>query len=149
MMEKYLDLTNELLKSFDEYKLQELDFKTSEYSIKFVKDTCLKSKDNLEIEKLNEINKVNDVIEDNNKKHKAEIFKAPIVGVFYSSKDPNSPPFVKVGDKVKKNQTICILEAMKMMHEIKAPFDARVINCLVENEEFVEFGRDLFLLERL
>ena len=71
---------------------------------------------------------------------------SPMVGTFYAQATPEKPPFVKVGDKVKKGQTICIIEAMKLMNEIECEYDGEIVEVLVKNEEMVEFGQPLFLL---
>ena len=77
----------------------------------------------------------------------AKEIKSPMVGTFYTSPEPGAPPFVEVGHKVKKGQTICIIEAMKLMNEIEAEFDGSVIERLVENAAPVEFGQTLFQIE--
>lgn len=71
---------------------------------------------------------------------------SPMVGTFYAKPAPDKAPYVKVGDLVKKGQTVCIIEAMKLMNEIESEFDGEIVECLVENEEMVEFGQPLFLL---
>lgn len=72
---------------------------------------------------------------------------SPMVGTFYSQASPDKPPFVKIGDKVKKGQTICIIEAMKLMNEIESEFDGEIVKVLTKNEEMVEFGQPLFLIK--
>ena len=72
---------------------------------------------------------------------------SPIVGTFYSAAAPDVPAFVKVGDQVKAGQTVCILEAMKLMNEIESEFDGTVKEILVENEQMVEFGQPMFVIE--
>ncbi len=72
--------------------------------------------------------------------------KAPIVGVFYSAKSPDSDPFVCLGSKVKKGDVVCILEAMKMMNEIRADEDGTVLDVCAENGSVVEYGQTLFKL---
>ena len=76
-----------------------------------------------------------------------KIVKSPMVGTFYSSNSPNDEPFVKVGDKVTKGQTLCIVEAMKLMNEIESDFDGEVVEVCVKNEEMVEYGKPLFKLK--
>jgi acetyl-CoA carboxylase biotin carboxyl carrier protein len=71
---------------------------------------------------------------------------SPMVGTFYAQPAPDKPPFVKVGDKVKKGQTICIIEAMKLMNEIESEYDGEILEVLVKNEEMVEYGQPLFLI---
>lgn len=72
---------------------------------------------------------------------------SPMVGTFYSQPSPDKAPFVKVGDRVKKGQTICIIEAMKLMNEIESEHDGEVVKVLVGNEEMVEYGQPLFLIK--
>jgi len=73
--------------------------------------------------------------------------KAPLVGTFYRAPAPDAPPFVEVGDMVKPGQTVCIIEAMKVMNEIKSEVSGRIVEILVKNEEPVEYGQELFLIE--
>lgn len=79
-------------------------------------------------------------IEDANLK----IVKSPIVGTFYEAASPDAPPFIKVGDKVKKGDTVCIVEAMKLMNEIECDFDGEVVEICVSNESPVEYNQPLF-----
>lgn len=72
---------------------------------------------------------------------------SPMVGTFYLQPSPDKPQFVKVGDKVKKGQTICIIEAMKLMNEIESEHDGEIVKVLINNEEMVEFGQPLFLIK--
>lgn len=74
---------------------------------------------------------------------------SPIVGTFYSASAPDVPAFVKVGDHVKNGQTVCILEAMKLMNEIQAEFDCEIDAVLVSNEQKVEYGQPLFRVKKL
>lgn len=73
-----------------------------------------------------------------------KIVVSPLVGTFYHSATPDSEPYVKVGDSVKKGQTLGIIEAMKLMNEIECEFDGVVDAVLVENENVVEYGQPLF-----
>jgi acetyl-CoA carboxylase biotin carboxyl carrier protein len=74
---------------------------------------------------------------------------APLVGKFYRASKPGAPPFVEVGDVVEPGQTVCIVEAMKMMNEVAAGEAGRVLEIVVENGEYVEFGQPLIHLEPL
>lgn len=71
---------------------------------------------------------------------------SPLVGTFYNSPSPEAEPFVKIGDKVKKGQTIAIIEAMKLMNEIEADYEGTVTDILVTNESVVEYGQPLFTI---
>ncbi len=73
--------------------------------------------------------------------------KAPIVGTFYEAPSPGADPFVKEGDIVKKGQTLCIIEAMKIMNEIEAEYDCKILKVLGVNGEPVEYGEPIFLVE--
>lgn len=70
--------------------------------------------------------------------------KAPMIGVFYRAPSENAQPFVKVGDKVKKGDILCIIEAMKMMNEINSEVDGEIVDIMVNNGEVVEFSQVLF-----
>ena len=75
-----------------------------------------------------------------------KIVTSPMVGTFYRAPDPTSAPFVDVGDVVKKGQTLCIIEAMKLMNEIEADVDGTIADIFVENAKPVEFGQKLFAI---
>ena len=75
------------------------------------------------------------------------VVKSPLVGTYYAASSPDSAPFVKVGDKVNKGQVLGIVEAMKLMNEIESEFDGTVKEILVENEQMVEFGQPMFVIE--
>ena len=74
--------------------------------------------------------------------------KSPIVGVFYAAPAENADPYVKVGDKVTKGQTLCIVEAMKLMNEIMADDEGVISEICVTNGQVVEFGTELFRIKR-
>ena len=75
------------------------------------------------------------------------VVKSPLVGTFYAAPSEDAKPFVKVGDTVKKGQTLAIVEAMKLMNEIESEFDGVVTEILVENEDNVEYGQPLFRIQ--
>lgn len=80
------------------------------------------------------------------KKAEGKVVKSPLVGTFYSASSPDSAPFVKVGDTVKKGQVLGIVEAMKLMNEIESEFDGVVKEIQIENEQVVEYGQPLFVI---
>jgi acetyl-CoA carboxylase biotin carboxyl carrier protein len=73
--------------------------------------------------------------------------KAPMVGTFYRAPSPEAPPYVEVGQLVESGQVICIIEAMKLMNEIKSEIKGKVLEVLVDSTEPVEFGQSMFLIE--
>ena len=77
-----------------------------------------------------------------------EVFPSPMVGTFYRSASPDADPFVSAGTKVSEDSVLCIVEAMKVMNEIKAEMRCEIVEVLVENGEPVEFGQPLFLIKK-
>jgi acetyl-CoA carboxylase biotin carboxyl carrier protein len=75
------------------------------------------------------------------------LVKSPFVGTFYGSPSPGKPVYVKVGDKVRAGQPLCVLEAMKIMNEIDADVAGEIVEICVENESLVEFGQPLFKIK--
>lgn len=80
---------------------------------------------------------------------KGDTINSPMVGTFYASPSPESPAFVKVGDTVKKGQTLCILEAMKIMNEVEAEFDCKILDILVKDGSPVEYDMPIFVVEKI
>lgn len=74
---------------------------------------------------------------------------APMVGTFYRAPAPDEEPYISVGDTILPGQTVCIIEAMKIMNEIQSEVKGRVVEILIENAEPVEYGQPLFILETL
>ena len=75
--------------------------------------------------------------------------KSPMVGTFYRAPSPESAPYVEIGQNVEPGQVICIIEAMKLMNEIKAEVKGKILEVLVDNAEPIEFGQPIFLIEPL
>ncbi len=84
---------------------------------------------------------------ENPKVEKKNTINSPMVGTFYASSSPEAKPFVTVGQSVKKGDTLCILEAMKMMNQVQAESDGKITEILVDNAEPVEFDQPLFVIE--
>jgi acetyl-CoA carboxylase biotin carboxyl carrier protein len=72
------------------------------------------------------------------------VVKSPIVGTFYRAAEPTAAPFVSVGDAVRKNQVLCLIEAMKLMNEIVSEYDGEIVQIFVENGQPVQYGERLF-----
>lgn len=89
------------------------------------------------------------VVEEEKEENEALFITSPIVGTFYSAAAPDMPAFVKVGEQVKTGQTVCILEAMKLMNEIQADYDCEIEAVLVSNEQKVEYGQPLFRVKKI
>ena len=123
-----------IIKYFEESKLTTLELETDTYKIKL-------SKNNLAVHKLEKIEKPTE-----DKKTKGFAVKSPLVGTFYSAANPKEKPFVEVGDTVKKGQTFCIIEAMKIMNEITAPISGVIESINVLNGSPVGFDEVLMVI---
>ncbi|MCM2349566.1 MAG: acetyl-CoA carboxylase biotin carboxyl carrier protein [Bacteriovoracaceae bacterium] len=75
------------------------------------------------------------------------VVKSPFVGTFYAAPSPGKPAYVKVGDRVKNGQPLCVLEAMKIMNEIDSDMSGEIVEICVDNESLVEFGQPLFKIK--
>jgi len=121
----------------------------AEPTIKDITTTQNIATNQMSVEKLQEniastIENTAKIIQDEN----IVVVKSPIVGTMYSSPSDQSQNFVKVGSIVKKGDTLCILEAMKLMNEIESEVDGEVIEVLVSNEDMVEYGQPLFKIRK-
>jgi acetyl-CoA carboxylase biotin carboxyl carrier protein len=75
------------------------------------------------------------------------VVKSPIVGTFYRAPEPGAPSFVEIGQRVKKDQVLCIIEAMKLMNEITSEYDGEIVSAYVENGKPVQYGERLFAIK--
>jgi acetyl-CoA carboxylase biotin carboxyl carrier protein len=75
------------------------------------------------------------------------VVKSPIVGTFYRSPEPGAAPFVEIGERVKKDQVLCIIEAMKLMNEITSEYEGEIVSAYVENGKPVQYGERLFAIK--
>ena len=152
-----------LIEMLEESNLNEIEIKEGEEAVKLVKSNpipsnfisstpdiiseptqqspiAMPSAPSSETTVTQEISQTSDVLESGNK------MNSPRVGTFYSAPNPESEPFVKVGDKINEGDVLCIIEAMKMMNEVKSEFSGTVKQILVENAEPVEFDQTLFVI---
>ena len=99
-------------------------------------------------QEVKEINTNNQPIHIETKKElEGNIIKSPMVGTFYQAPNPESPVFVKVGDKVGEETIVCIVEAMKLFNEIEAEIKGEIVEVLVKDGQLVEYGQPLFLVK--
>ena len=136
-----LDFIKQIMSEFDQSNVTKMKVEIDDLKIELEKES----------EKVEYIKPVEkEVIEDKQIKQEqatGTAVKSPIVGVFYSASSPESEPYVTVGKNVKKGDIVCIIEAMKVMNEIKAPCDGTVTSILVENEALVEYDQALMVIE--
>ena len=134
-------LIKELVDNLDEFRLTELEYQNGDTKIKVSKGV-----------KISSPNKISETVVSNNKavlndEEEGIRIKSPIIGTAYLSPEPEAKQFIQVGDKIKKGQTIMIVEAMKTMNHVPATSDGTVKNILVKNGQPVEFGQTLVLLK--
>tara|TARA_B110000285_G_scaffold116082_1_gene131491 strand:- start:18 stop:437 length:420 start_codon:yes stop_codon:yes gene_type:complete len=133
-------LIKELVDNLDEFKLTELEYQSGDTKIKVSKG-----------KKITAAGKVSETITLNNKAVLSDEegigVKSPIIGTAYLSAEPGAKQFIQVGDKIKKGQTILIVEAMKTMNHVPATSDGTVTSILVKDGQPVEFGQTLILLK--
>lgn len=133
----------ELVKILDELELTELSYKDENFSITVSKA----SKGNFLADQRQDNNTSPQESKENNYKNDPRAIKSPMVGTVYLQHEPGANKFVNVGDQIKNGQTVLIIEAMKTMNPIESSLQGKVIKVLVENEQAVEFGQPLMLIE--
>ena len=158
----------EIIKVIDSTDLRYVKLENSDIKLEVSKDKIdfINNKEEVRVleNKENEISNISE-IEDNSKSNdykddeksdsndysssentEGDIYEvtAPIMGTFYSSPSPEDDPFVKKGSKISKGDTLCIIEAMKLMNEVKSEIDGEVVEVMVENESLVEYNQVLF-----
>ncbi|GAA0745494.1 acetyl-CoA carboxylase biotin carboxyl carrier protein [Clostridium oceanicum] len=139
-----------IINAMSKSNLSSLDIEAEGISIKMKKENNVVYKEvkNLEGNSIenNNISEINKVAYKKDKEVDENLtsVKSPIVGTFYESPGAGKDPYVKVGDKVKKGDVLCIVEAMKVMNEIEAETDGEIAEISVKNEDMVEYGQELF-----
>ena len=138
-----LDFIKQIMSEFDQSNVTKMKVEIDDLKIELEKESE-------KVEYVKPVEKEKEVIEDKQIKQEqatGTAVKSPIVGVFYSASSPESEPYVTVGKNVKKGDIVCIIEAMKVMNEIKAPCDGTVTSILVEKEALVEYYQALMVIE--
>jgi biotin carboxyl carrier protein len=142
MVNDIKDEVKSLYEIMKEEKVQELEISSENYSI------SIKRKDRDENNQT--VQKKQTIVQDIKELViSGETIKTPIAGIFYRPPSPSSPVFVNEGDIVDIGKTVCIIEAMKVMNEIKTTFKAKILKVLVENGKPVNSGQDLFEVEKV
>lgn len=147
------DKIKQLMEDMGNSKLTAIDIDFpdgTKISMKKEEKQVIQVTENLPVEKLSTKEEVK--VESNEKKQEEKveegnIVKSPMVGTFYAKPSPDSDPYVTVGQKVKKGDVLCIIEAMKLMNEIESEWDGEVVQILVKEEEPVEYGKPLFVIK--
>ena len=137
-----------LIEMLESSELEEIEIHEGEESVRLVKN-----KTETVVTHQVQPNQLDKVVESSEQPQKSapliensegEVITSPMVGTFYAAASPGAKPFISVGDEIQEGDVVCIVEAMKMMNEIKSEFSGTVSSILVENAEPVEFGQALF-----
>ncbi len=132
------DMTvQQLLELFESSSLTELEVTSGEDSIRFARMG--------EVKPVVQVQSSSSVEVDDS----TEVITSPIVGTFYLTPAPDAPPYVRVGSTVKEEDTLCTIEAMKLMNNLEAEFSCEIVEILAKPEKMVEFGQPLFKVKRL
>lgn len=145
-----------LIEMLEESNLEEIEIQEGEESVRLVKNKpyspvpneSIYSDSNQAVEDVR-LGNQEELAQDSSKDEElGDFISSPMVGTFYGSASPGSKPFVSVGDHVNEGDVVCIVEAMKMMNEIKSEFSGKVLSINVENEQPVEYGQTLFEISK-
>ncbi|MDC7286547.1 acetyl-CoA carboxylase biotin carboxyl carrier protein [Blautia schinkii] len=145
--EKIIELIQAVSDSnLTQFQIQDGDWKISMKTDKETKQTTVAVPVDMALPASASIGKVS-MGEEENGRLQGNVVKSPLVGTYYQASSPDNDPFIQVGDVVKKGQVLGIVEAMKLMNEIESEFDGTVKEILVENEQMVEYGQPMFVIE--
>ena len=149
----------DLIRLFDKSSISELSIKDGEFSIKLKKSIQTPQPQVVQTPSITiepqqttpivEKSTPTPQIEEKKESDNIVTINSPMVGTFYRAPSPDAAPFVNVGDTVRKGQTIAIIEAMKIMNELEAEFDCKILEILVENGQPVEYDMPLFRVEKI
>jgi len=141
-----------LIELLEESGLSEIEITEGDDKVRISKQTTPKSNDNETVIYSNQIQENNDNVRSRNHKqiprNGFHEVKAPMIGTYYQATEPGAEAFVKVGDPVSQGDTLCIIEAMKMMNKIESDADGIVERVLIQNGDPVEFDEVLFLISQ-
>ena len=138
-----------LIEMLEESNLNEIEVSQGEESVrlsKSISENNLLKESQVSVNQDTNMNTSNLEIKDS-QELKGNLVTSPIVGTFYRKPSPDKEPFIKVGDIVNKGDVLCIIEAMKMMNEIKSDFDGKISSIEVEDGQPVEFGQTIIVIE--
>jgi acetyl-CoA carboxylase biotin carboxyl carrier protein len=140
-----------LIEMLENSNLEEIEIQEGEESVRLVKSNGnfnnISSNKSIEVPQTSSsvaLEEESQSENENQESGEGNFITSPMVGTFYASASPGSKPFINVGDLVAEGDVVCIVEAMKMMNEIKSEFSGKVVSIKVENSEPVEYGQALF-----
>ena len=136
-----------LIEMLQESDLKEIEVSQGDESVRILRDRFVQTNGNTIIQQ-SEVSGAESEIQQKIETSKAEgnVITSPIVGTFYRKPSPDKDPFIRVGETVEKGDVLCIIEAMKMMNEIKSDFSGKVVSIDVEDGKPVEFGQSIITI---
>lgn len=144
----------DIINIFDSSTIDKLKLENGDFTISLERNNTvyIEAPEKTVIENKEIVKNINSTVSESVEEEKiapedSYVFESPLVGTFYAAPSPESPAYVKVGDEVKVDDVICIVEAMKMINEIKSPVNGKIIEILVENEDLVGFEQPIFKIE--
>jgi acetyl-CoA carboxylase biotin carboxyl carrier protein len=136
-----------LIEMLQESDLKEIEVSQGDESVKIVRDHCAQSNGNNIIQQPEVFSAETEIQQKiETSKTEGNVISSPIVGTFYRKPSPDKDPFIRVGDTVQKGDVLCIIEAMKMMNEIKSDFNGKVISIDLEDGQPVEYGQSIITI---
>ncbi|MBS3739974.1 acetyl-CoA carboxylase biotin carboxyl carrier protein [Candidatus Bipolaricaulota bacterium] len=159
-MDLNIEQMKEIIELFEDSNLTEISVSQNDYQVTLKKNSGSRRSSRMDNEIQHRVSEEQSEISDrkNQEKTPSELegpsedveekvtITSPIVGTFFRSPSPDDPPYVSVGDEVGEGDTVCIVEAMKVMNEVKANKDGEVVEVCVEDGDPVEYGQELFIL---
>lgn len=146
-----LDIIKELMDKFSDSNIHKMDVEFDDIKIKLEKEEIREVITQAPVMQMASTPVSTTIpektVSEQEEKTLGEAIKAPLVGVYYSKNSPEAKPFVEVGSHVNAGDTLCIIEAMKVMNEIKAPISGTITGILVKDEELVEFDQVLMSIQ--
>jgi len=148
-----LDEIKDLIGLFDESNLSKIEIEREKFSIKLEKETIavapVATPQVVAAPAVVQAVDIKTAIAQESDEVEGDRLRSPMVGTYYASPSPDSPPFVKVGDTVKKGQVLAVLEAMKIMNEFEAEYDCQILQALVNDGQPIEYDMPLFIVKRI
>ena len=146
-----LDEIKDLIGLFDESNLSKIEIERDKFAIKLEKATVATAPvaAPVVIAPASATSATTTAIVQESDEVEGDKLRSPMVGTYYASPSPDSPPFVKVGDTVKKGQVLAVLEAMKIMNEFEAEYDCQILQALVNDGQPIEYDMPLFIVKKI
>ncbi len=145
----------ELIKLIDSSSITEFKLDREEYKLSIKKEQTIvkvldREQESLPVKNIDERKvEASAAAEAKSEEENVHYIKSPILGTFYSSPSPDAAPFVKAGDRIKKGDVLCIVEAMKLMNEVNSDIDGEIAEVLVKDKSIVEYGQPLFKVRQV